>query len=211
MKKVLFFAVVLAIAGCTAEKKVNFDQLQDRNGLFYLVNKDKPFSGEVVSYINGKVEFEGEINNGLREGIWTYYYPSGQKKMEGTFRDGLKEGTWTYWKDNGQQDVTEIYKMGTRLGNEGTASPGEKKTDSVVQPAAPGTEKKAEPKPPKPVEWERLHGGPIKYLDGIPYTGRVVKHRPDGRLELEGEFTNGRRTGKWTTYDMFGHPRVKYY
>ncbi|MEI6455563.1 MAG: hypothetical protein WCO93_04685 [bacterium] len=216
MRNMLLFIVLFAMAGC-AVKKVNFDQLQDRNGLFYLVNSDKPFTGEVVSYANGRVEFEGEIKDGLREGLWSYYFPSGQKKIEGAYAYGLKEGTWTYWKDNGQQDVIEMYKMGKRLGNDGSPEPEVEKKDSIVQqqPVQPVVKepepKKDEPKKPKLVEWERLSGGPVKYLDGIPYTGLVVKHRPDGRLELEGEFYEGRRTGKWTFYDLFGNPRIRYY
>jgi len=216
MKNILFVIVLLAIVGCAA-KKVNFDQLQDRNGLYYLANSDKTFSGEVVAYTNGRVEFEGDLKDGLREGTWVYYYPSGQKKMEGMYTYGLKEGTWTYWKENGQQDVIEIYKMGKRLGNDGNPEPEPAKKDSIVrkpaeEPAAKVVEKKKEePKKPKPVEWERLKGGPVKYLDGIPYTGPVIKHRPDGRLELTGEFYEGRRSGKWTTYDLFGNPKVRYY
>jgi len=68
MKKILFFAGILIIMNACSSEKVNFSQLQDRNGLFYLVNKDKPFTGDVVSYIDGKVECGGKIENGLREG-----------------------------------------------------------------------------------------------------------------------------------------------
>lgn len=216
MKNILLVIVLFAIAGCAA-KKVNFDQLQDRNGLYYLANSDKPFSGEVVSYVNGRVEFEGDLKDGLREGKWIFYYPSGQKKMEGAYAYGLKEGTWTYWKDNGQQDVIELYKMGKRLGNDSITGPEVVTKDSVVrkpaeEPASKVTEKKKEePKKPRPVEWERLRGGPVKYLDGVPYTGPVIKHRPDGRLELTGEFYEGRRTGEWTFYDVFGNARITYY
>jgi len=216
MKKILLLIVLFAVAGC-ATKKINFDQLQDRNGIYYLTNSEKPFSGEVVAYANGRVEFEGDLKDGLREGIWVYYYPSGQKKAEGAYTYGLKEGTWTYWKDNGQQDVIEIYKMGKRLGNDGNPEPETAKADSLPvktseEPVVKVTEhKKEEPKKPKPVEWGRLSGGPVKYLDGIPYTGPVIKHYANGKLELEGEFYQGRRSGKWIFYDLFGNPRIRYY
>ena len=107
MKKMLLCAgIIICLISCSSEK-IQFGQLQDRNGLFYLVNKTTPYTGDVVSYANGKVEFEGKIENGLRTGLWVYYYPTGQKKSEGKFLDGLKDGTWTTWKDNGQQDVVE--------------------------------------------------------------------------------------------------------
>jgi len=213
MKNVLLLTVLLAIAGCAA-KKVNYDQLQNRNGLFFLTNSDKPFSGEVVAYVNGRVEFEGDIKEGLREGVWTYYFPSGQKKMEGAYASGLKEGLWTYWKDNGQQDVIEMYKMGQRLGNDGLPVPA---IDTVIQ-SPPETlivkqveKKKKEPEKPRPVNWSRLSGGPVKYLDGIPYTGPVVKYYPNGHQELEGEFYKGHRSGKWIFYDIHGNSRIRYY
>jgi uncharacterized protein len=227
MKKLLYFAgMVVLIMACSSEK-VNFSQLQDRNGLYYLVNKDKPFSGDVISYIGGKVEFEGKIENGLKTGVWTYYYPTGQKKTQGSYTDGLKDGNWTSWKENGQQDVVEVFKFGKILRNDGTLE--EVKKDSVPQPAPntpPVVTEKKTPEPVKPapqpekrlvkkdeaVVWERLHGGPVKTLDGKPYSGAVVKYWPNGNKELYGYFQYGKRAGKWTYYDKLGNVKdVKYY
>jgi len=122
MRKILFVSVILTILAACSSERVNFSQLQDRSGMFYLVNSDKPFSGDVASYVNGRIEFEGKIEKGLREATWTYYYPNGQKKMEGNYREGVKDGTWTYWKDNGTQEGLEMYKYGKLLSNEGTVT-----------------------------------------------------------------------------------------
>ena len=180
MKRTLFYAgILMLILGACSSEKMNFNKLQDRNGLFYLVNEDKPFSGEVVAYVGGKVEFEGTIEKGLRTGLWTYYYPNGQKKMEGMYNEGLKDGTWTYWKENGTQELVEVYKYGKLMTNEGTPSQETVKKDTVqvivVEKEAPKPEpeKKAVQ---KAVVWERLKGGPVKYLDGVPYSGPVVKY-----------------------------------
>lgn len=229
MKTIIYTTILLFLFSCSA-KVVNFDQLQDRNGLYFLVNEEKPFSGEVVSYINGKLEFEGEVKNGLREGVWSYYYPTGQKRMAGVFTDGLKEGTWTYWKENGSQDLIEIYKMGQRLGNDTIPTSGQSVKDTMaakqetkaddLKPANTVTKtatqnqvtKKSEPKKPQPVVWERLRGASVKFLDGIPYTGPVVKYFREGGKELDGEFVNGHRDGKWVYYDRYGNIKdVRYY
>ncbi|MFH1160571.1 MAG: hypothetical protein V1733_06465, partial [bacterium] len=202
-----------------------FDQLQDRDGLFYLVNDKEPFTGEIISYSGGKVEFEGAVKNGLKEGLWVYYYPNSQKKMEGIYKDGLKEGSWTYWTENGEQDNLEIYKMGTRLGSETGVSEQEQEQEQVTateEPAKPEsqagkTSTVQEPKKveaPKPVNWDWLAGGPVKYYHGKPYTGPVVKYYKEGSkgVYLEGHFTNGHRTGKWTYYDRAGRiSEIKYY
>jgi antitoxin component YwqK of YwqJK toxin-antitoxin module len=203
MKKMLLCAgIIICLISCSSEK-IQFGQLQDRNGLFYLVNKTTPYTGDVVSYANGKVEFEGKIENGLRTGLWVYYYPTGQKKSEGKFLDGLKDGTWTTWKDNGQQDVVEAYKVGKRLNSDGTVAAEPVKIDSAAIKAV---------KKPEPILYERLHGGPTKYLGNVPYTGPVVQYNRDGWKEFDGYFRQGKKDGKWTYYDRFGRIKdVKYF
>ncbi|MCX6280720.1 MAG: hypothetical protein NTU51_02020 [Bacteroidetes bacterium] len=232
MKKILLISGILIFLYACSSDVATFSQLQDRNGVFYLANKDKPFTGEVVEYNNGKVAMQGRIDKGLREGLWVHYYPNGQKKMEGNFKEGVKDGTWTYWRDNGQQQALETYKYGKLLSNEGSL------VDSVpgtVAPAAAAAaaavpEKKAAvaPKPAKshearapeakvekaqePVPWTRLKGGAIKFLDGAPYTGPVVGYHKNGLKDFDGYLTNGKKSGKWTYYDSKGNPKVdKYY
>jgi antitoxin component YwqK of YwqJK toxin-antitoxin module len=219
MKKNLVLFIFLVMLFACSSEKMNFSKLQDRNGLYYLVNEDKPYSGEIVSYLNGKAEFEGQIENGLRVGTWVFYYPSGQKKMEGSYKEGLKDGNWTSWQENGQQDKVEVYKYGKLLTNEGTTADTE--VDSVAvegvvkKQSQSMTSKQPEKevvKKPAPVVWESLHGGPVKYLNSVPYTGAVVKYFKNGKIELEGYFVSGKRSGKWTFYTTYGTVKnVMYY
>ncbi|MEI7499526.1 MAG: hypothetical protein WCK84_03665 [Bacteroidota bacterium] len=227
MKKIFLITGILVFLFACSSEKVNFSQLQDRNGMYYLINKDKPFTGDVIQYNNGKVELEGRIVEGLRVGLWISYYPNGQKKMEGTFKEGVKDGSWTYWKDNGQQQALEMYKYGKLFSNEGTLADSVKR-DTIVPVAV--TEEKpvvtpVQSKPvvsraresqvqkrQEPVSYERLKGGPTKFLDGVPYTGPVVKYQKNGQKEFEGYFENGKKTGKWTYYDKKGNIKHdKYY
>jgi antitoxin component YwqK of YwqJK toxin-antitoxin module len=219
MQKNLLMTGILVFLFACASEKVNFSQLQDRNGVYYLINKDKPFTGDVVQYNNGKVEMEGRIENGLREGMWVTSYPSGQKKMEGNYKEGLKDGTWTYWSENGQQQAQEMYKYGKLLSNEGTLND-TVASDTVVpvekavvshRPAKPAAVNAPAPKVERkqaPVEWSNLKGGPVKYYNGVPYTGPVVKYQRNGLKELDGYFEGGKRSGRWTFYDIHGN--VKY-
>ncbi|MGA3014823.1 MAG: hypothetical protein ABSD71_12415 [Bacteroidales bacterium] len=214
MKKLLLISVILTILiGCSSEK-VNFSQLQDRNGMLYLVNSEKPFSGDIVSYTNGILDFDGKVSKGLRDATWTYYYPSGQKKMTGNYKEGLKDGTWTYWNVNGTQQGLEVYKFGKMISFQGTI-PQEAMPDSIKATSgqggttsgsniAPASSAKKVEKKQQPVEYERLHGGAVKTLDGVPYTGAVVKHQKNGNKEFEGYFTDGKKSGKWTYYNKNG-------
>jgi len=198
MKNILLIAGLLFIlGGCTSEK-TNFGKLQDRSGLLYLVNENKPFTGNVISYANGHIEFEGRIENGLRVGTWVYYHANGQKKTEGTFKEGTKDGLWNSWKENGQQDVAENYKFGKKLNSDGTFAETPKDT-AAAKPAVK--------KEPAPVQYERLHGGAIKTLDGVPYSGPVIKYYIGDGKEYDGWFLHGKKSGRWTFYDKAG--RVK--
>ena len=218
MKKILLITGILVILMACSSERMNFNQLQDRNGMFYMVNSDKPFSGDVVSYANGKVEFEGKIQKGLREATWIYYHPNGQKKMEGNYKEGVKDGTWTYWKDNGQQEGIEMYKFGKLLSSEGVV-PTQQVPDTATKVVSKQAPPEMPPPPPPKVEkkqqavtWDKLRGGPVKFLDGVPYTGPVVKYQKNGLKELDGYFTNGKKTGKWNYYDRKGNLKnSKYY
>ncbi len=237
MKKIIqISAIILMLAACSSER-LNFQQLQNRNGIYFQANKDKPYTGEIVSFVNGITEFEGQMENGLKKGTWTYFYPNGQKKMEGSFTEGQKEGNWITWKENGQQEKLEIYKTGKVLTADGRLiDPEAIVTDTVIEvvaepvqatvaaPARPArktvVEKQEKPEPrvvreepqQQPIAWQRLRGGPVKTLDGIPYTGPVVKYQSNGEKELDGYFERGRKSGKWTYYDKKGNIKVfKYY
>jgi antitoxin component YwqK of YwqJK toxin-antitoxin module len=219
MKKNLYLLITILMLFACSSEKMNFNKLQDRNGLYYLVNEDKPYTGDIVSYFNGKPEFEGQIENGLRVGLWVYYYPSGQKKMEGSYKEGLKDGNWTTWLENGQQEKVEVYKYGKLLTNDGTVT--DTVADSVavqgveqkqVQPVKPKQPEKEVVRKQTTVVWESLHGGPVKYLNSVPYTGAVVKYFKNGKTELEGYFVAGKRSGKWTFYTPYGTVKnIRYY
>jgi uncharacterized protein len=223
MKQILLFVGILLIAGACATKKINFDQLQERNGLLFMVNDDEPFTGEIQSYSNGKVVLEGNVKNGLKEGLWISYYPNGQKKTEGLYKDGLKEGTWTYWSENGVQENLEMYKVGTKLGGDAEGKTDEGISGDIQTTTPPegvsgtvGTtpvvvEKEVEK--PKPINYNQLVRAPnhVMFYQGKPYTGSFIKYYREGSKgkAIFGYFTNGQPSGKWTYYHRDG--KIKEY
>ena len=73
----------------------NGDNLQ---WIGYFENGEKSNYGKLYNE-EGRLIFEGEYKNGLRNGEGTYYY-SGGLKYEGQFVNGLREGNGTfYWED----------------------------------------------------------------------------------------------------------------
>jgi antitoxin component YwqK of YwqJK toxin-antitoxin module len=128
---------VLLFLGCS-ERKVDESQLNYRDGKWYAVNEDEPFTGE-ISDIYGR--YIGHIKNGKEDGEWTYFYnfnyrmhekiktklfyekgskhgeyiyyeESGQITTKGHFKYNKMDGEWVYWREDGSKYLTEIYKNG---------------------------------------------------------------------------------------------------
>ena len=71
---------------------------QDRNGIFYLPNETKPFTGnKLCEYENGKIKTEGNLKDGKKDGKWTAWYENGQIKAEANYKDGKGNGKWIAW------------------------------------------------------------------------------------------------------------------
>jgi antitoxin component YwqK of YwqJK toxin-antitoxin module len=59
---------------------------------------------------------EGVTVNGLREGLWVYYFPSGNRQTEATFVGGKEEGPYRVYRDNGVPYYIGQYRGGQRYG-----------------------------------------------------------------------------------------------
>ena len=153
MNPLLLFLIIvtlpLLLGGCGGDKKepvaegkpeepvaetapelegINFDELEEREGIHYLKGSDKPYKGKVFRlYRNGQKKIEANMkdgkpdgltfgwhengkkmqevkwNEGKAEGLATWWYESGQKKLSGTFKEGKRHGLWTWWDEGGQK------------------------------------------------------------------------------------------------------------
>tara|TARA_A100001515_G_scaffold91071_2_gene72591 strand:+ start:534 stop:1130 length:597 start_codon:yes stop_codon:yes gene_type:complete len=56
-------------------------------------------NGESIWYHeeNGRPKIKGYYQNGIPEGLWTWYTNNNEKIFEGYFKDGKKDGTWKSW------------------------------------------------------------------------------------------------------------------
>ena len=96
---------------------------QERDGVIYLLNKTKPFSGKnLCKYENGQNKSKGIIKDGKWNGKATYWYKKGQIKFERTYKFGQIEREKNYqngeliglthyqYNENGQIEKVEYYK-----------------------------------------------------------------------------------------------------
>ena len=79
--------VVALLVGCAKPVVVDWDQLEQRDGLQYF--EGKPFTGRAVEkFKKGQKSGEATFKDGKAHGPWTMWYENGQKKEEATWKDG---------------------------------------------------------------------------------------------------------------------------
>ena len=89
---------------------VSYDDLVQRDGVYYKKFSDVPFSGKVTGLRNGS------IKNGKREGAWVLYFVNGQLMSKGNYKNGEMEGEWITYYWSSQLRYKGNYKNGKREG-----------------------------------------------------------------------------------------------
>ena len=108
MYRLVSYALIFVLLGCSNET-ITKDQLQIRQGLFYKVNDQQPFTGFVTeSYSNNQVKEYFYVSNGFYDGEYSTYYENGQLKSEGTFSDGNGE-VLHYDQDNTKRKINFFF------------------------------------------------------------------------------------------------------
>lgn len=102
MKKllILLFSILISFNsyGGLFDKTVCVEtDAQERDGLIYLPNKTKPFTGKNLCE-----------------------YSSGQYQSKGKYKDGKKNDVWTEWEKNGQIKFERKYDNGKEISNDGS-------------------------------------------------------------------------------------------
>ena len=101
--------LIFLVISCS-KREISSDQLQERNGIYYVINKDKPYSGKVIAtYDNEQRRFEKEYKDGRLNGVSVNWYSNGQNKSEISYKAGKQSGTFKKWYENGQQTAEGSY------------------------------------------------------------------------------------------------------
>ena len=108
----IIIIMLITLIGCN-EKEINFNKLQHKNGLFYEIENQKPFTGKSKdSYANGHLKAEINYKNGEFEGPYKSYYENGHLNAEGNYKNGQLEGPYKGYYENGQLKAEGNYKNG---------------------------------------------------------------------------------------------------
>ncbi len=85
---------------------VEFDSLEERDGLYYQVNESEPYSGWAKKMSDsGQVQGLAQFKDGKPHGPDTRWHENGQKQREVIYKDG-EEVSAKYWNSKGEEVET---------------------------------------------------------------------------------------------------------
>jgi tetratricopeptide (TPR) repeat protein len=88
--------------------------MERRDGEWYLKNSTSPYNGRFVDYfLNGKIQGEGTLKNGVMDGLRTVYYQNGQKNFFRNYKSGIADGYSEDYFQNGAIQQKGSFKNGT--------------------------------------------------------------------------------------------------
>ena len=59
---------------------------------------------DLILQLSDQIKEKGYHQNGIKEGLTTYYYTDGKMQREGFLKNGSPNGVWTYWNNKGEKD-----------------------------------------------------------------------------------------------------------
>jgi antitoxin component YwqK of YwqJK toxin-antitoxin module len=162
-------------------------KVEVREGLFYLPNAEKPYSGEniCIYLINGQYYSFGFYKNGVAVGQWNYWHDNGQKQYEVSYKDGKYDGKWTEWFENGEIKSKKNYK-GNQIEQQKNYQNGEL-FNSIFYSYYDNGQKQYV----------------VSYKDG-KYDGKWTYWYRNGQKNSEGNFIDSKKEDKWTEWHENG-------
>jgi len=84
-----------------------------KEGRWYLKNSETPYSGKFIDYfLNGKIQGEGTLKDGVVNGTRTLYYQNGNKEHFRNYVDGIANGYSEEYFQNGKLKQKGSFKDG---------------------------------------------------------------------------------------------------
>ena len=111
MKKLTSIILILFLSLLSSpSSSESFDDLVERDGLYYKKFTQVPFTGDITG------QSQGSFKDGKAIGEWVGYWSNGQLEYKGKYKDGWEEGEWVGYHDNGQLERKGKYKDGKKVG-----------------------------------------------------------------------------------------------
>ena len=108
--KYLLLTLLLILTGCS--NGIPYEDLIEKNGLYYEVNSKTPFTGIALDYYNDRISARTNYIEGKADGTHEAFHSNGQLEQKGNHIDGQRAGIWEYYYDDGQLDKKVKYVDG---------------------------------------------------------------------------------------------------
>ena len=195
MKIFLTILCLLILSSYSHSEEISLDQLVEKDGIYYEVNSNTPFTGSVMEYYeNGQLKSRENFKDGKEEGLSEYFYENGELEFGGNLKEGKEDGLWEIFYENGQLKSRENYKLSNSKILKSTL---DKMNQINFQSSLPHC---LDQTPTSQVEWDKLwdDDGPItpgllnNCQVAVAYDG---KGRHKERVLFVGEYKNDKRNG----------------
>jgi antitoxin component YwqK of YwqJK toxin-antitoxin module len=112
----LFFKLCPAIWGVKTLSTKDVEYFTDT--ISYSLVDSLPDGQYMIYYdtLKQNLFFKGNIVNGGKDGIWTWYYDTGIKQKEAQYLSGVEHGTYISYYPNGQMNLSMVFNMGLKDG-----------------------------------------------------------------------------------------------
>jgi len=193
MKRLLLIVLpLLLIVGCS--KSVDETTLIEKNGVMYLPNSDKPYTGEVfTNYSTGEKEYQGTYEKGLLVS-YSYLIKDGSVKEPINYETTLieRDGVF-YTKDTNKPYSGQVFSLN---------DVGKKKEEGILKDG----------KMISKTEWEWYNNGQKEseenFKDG-KLDGLETQWNYNGKKFVEGTWKDGKQDGLWTTWYINGQKEME--
>jgi len=108
--------IILSISNINAENLLHINSIIKMNGIYILKKDGSIANGLVYNITNYKKVNIGVLKSGVKNGVWTEWYPNGRRLQE-TYNNGLLDGAVSLFYKNGQKEWRYTYNNGILDGN----------------------------------------------------------------------------------------------
>ncbi|WP_298900940.1 CDC27 family protein [uncultured Psychroserpens sp.] len=187
---------------------------------------DKAEGEHVTFFQDGKKQSISTYKDNLLNGYYANYYKNGQLKSQGYYKDNMAHGEWRHYYINGTLRALEFYHKGNYHGDQIAYEANGKlsrkyayKFGEMFEDARYDLNGELfeivtfEPKTNTyKISYNHFNGNPdveIEYVNGIKH-GKYLRYDYEGNKRLTGNYLNGFEHGAWVGYFKNGQIKSKY-
>ncbi|GAB4277785.1 MAG: hypothetical protein Kow0068_01050 [Marinilabiliales bacterium] len=116
-RKKILISKLQNILNLSLSEGIDINQLIIKNNTAYQRDSEHPYTGPCFSYYKSNIKaISGYYKNGIREGVWEWWFPNGQLGKKAYYNNGKPNYTSSFWYKNGNKKLEVQYVDGVKNG-----------------------------------------------------------------------------------------------